>query len=291
MKKYLLSIFVSQFFLAVHSQIIGESWKISYMESASGKYAAQTENLPPFEKENLLVLGVDGEGKFSVMSQSGTSVATATTSIEKVKPVYICMVQDGDAPLDSVNKVADMIHAYFIKHSSAQNPVLFYRKVVDFKNMAYSKVVDIFENNLDFYQKKDISVPINKHEYKPVILYGANGGQSQGMKVAAKRNPNVLLFERSTFMGGEVECDRWITENLVYPHKCRDKGIQGLVVVICTVDTDGGISGVKAIQSSHKLFAKEAVRLVRQMPRWVPAKVNGQEVKSVITIPVQFSLE
>ena len=77
-----------------------------------------------------------------------------------------------------------------------------------------------------------------------------------------------------------VAKDKWIKENMKYPADARKKGIQGMVILDFTVLSDGSIEDitVREESSDNASLRKEAVRLLKSMPKWIPAKYDGHEV-------------
>ena len=67
--------------------------------------------------------------------------------------------------------------------------------------------------------------------------------------------------------------------------------IQGRVIVGFTVNEDGTLSDIKVMKSISPTFDEEAIRVVKSMPKWNPAKQNGKAVKTKYTVPVTFRLE
>ena len=90
------------------------------------------------------------------------------------------------------------------------------------------------------------------------------------------------------FPGGKNAFSHYILHNLKYPVKAEEKGIQGRVVVGFDVETDGSITHVRVVKSAHKLLDAEALRLVKSMPKWIPAKENGVLVVSNYNLPIFF---
>ena len=70
-----------------------------------------------------------------------------------------------------------------------------------------------------------------------------------------------------------------------------EQGIQGRVVTQFVVDKDGSITDVKVVRSLDPMLDKEAVRLVKSMPKWTPGKLNGSPVRVKYILPLSFSLE
>ena len=83
---------------------------------------------------------------------------------------------------------------------------------------------------------------------------------------------------------------KYIMENMKYPEQAMKEGIQGRVAVRFIVEKDGSISDVKPILSVHPLLNKEAVRVVKSMPKWSPGKHNGKPVRVRFNLPVMFKL-
>lgn len=82
----------------------------------------------------------------------------------------------------------------------------------------------------------------------------------------------------------------YMNENLKYPRKSRAKNIQGKAIIQFVVDKNGEIIDVKALNGVSDDIKKEALKLVRQMPRWKPGTQGGRPVKVLFTLPIQFRL-
>ena len=99
-----------------------------------------------------------------------------------------------------------------------------------------------------------------------------------------------IVEENAQFPGGDAAMYKWIANHLQYPEECRDKSIQGRVIVQFVVNKDGSISDIKVLKSPHSLLSKEAIRVVNAMPFWKPAKVKGEVVRSSFRLPINFKL-
>lgn len=101
-------------------------------------------------------------------------------------------------------------------------------------------------------------------------------------------------IERNTdpqFPGGEAVMQQWISENLKYPEKAKAQGISGQVIVQFEVSNKGDIKKVKVVEGVSKDLDKEAVRLVKKMPKWIPATMDGKNVKSTYSLCITFKLD
>ena len=82
-----------------------------------------------------------------------------------------------------------------------------------------------------------------------------------------------------------------IGQNLKYPVIAQENGIQGKVIVRFLVEKDGSISKVEVVRSLDPACDKEAIRLIRLLPKFIPDKQNGVNVAVWYTLPITFKLE
>lgn len=97
--------------------------------------------------------------------------------------------------------------------------------------------------------------------------------------------------EAPQYPGGEEALQKYLTTNMKYPAAARDNGIEGVVNVSFTVNTDGTIGSIKIERMVDPDLEQEAIRLVKSMPAWQPAEKNGSPVASSASVAVDFSLE
>lgn len=93
------------------------------------------------------------------------------------------------------------------------------------------------------------------------------------------------------FLGGEVALMKFIADNLHYPDSAKAKKIQGQVVVKFVVTKTGEIGEVKIVRSKDLDLDKEAVRIVKSLPNFIPGKINGEVVDMWYTLPIKFKLQ
>ena len=93
------------------------------------------------------------------------------------------------------------------------------------------------------------------------------------------------------FPGGMAKLMPFIQENMRYPKIAIKKGIEGRVICQFTVTKDGSIENVFVVRGLHKSLDKEAVRIIKKMPKWKPGEdFNGQVIDCKYTIAVTFKL-
>lgn len=96
---------------------------------------------------------------------------------------------------------------------------------------------------------------------------------------------------KAAFPGGNAELYKWLGKNVEYPKAAREFNIQGTVVVQFVVEKNGSVSQAKIMSSAHETLDEEALRLVSSMPKWSPAKNNGEACRSYFVLPIQFNLQ
>ena len=92
------------------------------------------------------------------------------------------------------------------------------------------------------------------------------------------------------FPGGDAALINFLNANIVYPQQAAQDQVEGKVVVQFTVKKTGKIDNVKVLRSVRKDLDDEAVRVVKMMPDFIPAKQNGEVADMPYTIPVSFKL-
>ena len=100
----------------------------------------------------------------------------------------------------------------------------------------------------------------------------------------------IDYHENAQFPGGDQACFQWLSDNIKYPKDCLKEKVEGRVIVNFVVEKDGSITDVKAMKSPHSSLSKEAERVVKAMPKWKPARFNGEVIRSRFTLPMIFRL-
>lgn len=93
-----------------------------------------------------------------------------------------------------------------------------------------------------------------------------------------------------SFPGGNEAMSEYLRDNLHYPPAASQLGIKGPVWVTFVVEPDGSVSGIKVLRGIGGGCDEEAVRVIREMPKWNPGKQNGKPVRVQFQICISFSL-
>ena len=102
----------------------------------------------------------------------------------------------------------------------------------------------------------------------------------------------VVVETMPEFPGGQQALFKYRSENVKYPVIAQENGIQGRVICQFVVNKDGSIVDVEVVRSGGDAsLDKEAVRVIKSMPKWKPGKQRGKAVRVKYTVPVNFRLQ
>lgn len=94
----------------------------------------------------------------------------------------------------------------------------------------------------------------------------------------------------ASFPGGAAEMQKWINQNVRYPQMAIENNEQGKVYLSFVVEPNGEITNVVIERGVSTDLDREAKRLVREMPKWVPGEANGRKVRARFRMPINFTL-
>lgn len=127
----------------------------------------------------------------------------------------------------------------------------------------------------------------------------ANGEVLKAKEVIVQQEPPKVeenkifdvVEQMPTFPGGDAALMKYLRDNIHYPTVAAENGVQGRVVVGFVVEKDGSITDVNILKGQDPSLDKEAMRVVKSMPKWIPGKQNGSSVRVKFQVPVQFRLQ
>lgn len=100
-----------------------------------------------------------------------------------------------------------------------------------------------------------------------------------------------VVEQMPSFPGGPSALMEWLSNNVKYPVVAQENGVQGRVVVSFVVERDGSITDVNILRGVDPSLDREAMRVVKSMPKWTPGKQNGSAVRVKYQVPVSFRLQ
>lgn len=154
--------------------------------------------------------------------------------------------------------------------------------------MQRGEPVDTIEMNIVLEPDTSISlkdVPI-------VVMYGVQRFKHNAAKAVGNDETVYRSVEQMPqFPGGEAALMKYLKSHINYPPKAAKNNIEGNVIVQFVVKKDGSIGEVKVVHSLEKDLDKEAVRVVKSLPKFTPGRHDGQAVSVWYTLPVSFKLK
>ncbi|MBO4662268.1 MAG: energy transducer TonB [Bacteroidaceae bacterium] len=157
-------------------------------------------------------------------------------------------------------------------------------------------IINIVDNNTDLPEKEVETT----EEINQAIVSTPGTGQVSTAVATGPVGPVVeevdddrifdVVEENAQFPGGDEACMKWLHDHIKYPSICQEQGVQGRVIVAFVVNKDGTIVDVKVLRSPDQHLSDEAVRVVKQMPKWKPARQGNRSVRSRFNLPVMFRL-
>ena len=92
------------------------------------------------------------------------------------------------------------------------------------------------------------------------------------------------------FPGGMEELVMFACMNIEYPEQAQKANIEGKVFARFCVEKDGSVSNIKILRDIGYGCGDAVVKMLKSMPRWKPAKVDGKNVREEFSLPVNFVL-
>ena len=146
--------------------------------------------------------------------------------------------------------------------------------------------VHVIDNN----QESDNEIGIINMDLTDDIEMGEAVAAAPDVEEEVKEDIVYVVVEQvAEFPGGEEALYKYLKDNIVYPNIARQTGIEGKVYIRFVVEKDGSISNVKVMRDIGGGCGEEAMRVVKSMPKWKPAKQQTRTVRSEFNLPVNFS--
>ncbi len=158
-----------------------------------------------------------------------------------------------------------------------------------------AKSIDVkFENH------ERIKIHFFKRLKEPVVSEVEKIKSKSGKDISKKKNDKkvkikeedlnlVITDSEAEFVGGSKEMSKYISTNINYPSQALKKKIQGKVYIKFMVDIDGSISNVE-MERGNEIFKEESIRVIENMPDWIPGEMNGIPCKTWARIPINYKL-
>lgn len=138
---------------------------------------------------------------------------------------------------------------------------------------------------ISYYSEQELTAEVSKLQY--------NTHNNSRVEKEASSEPEKVytaVEQMPQFPGGEGEVMKYISTHIKYPSMAMENNIQGRVVVQFVVTKTGTIGEVKVIRGKDPDLDKEAIRVVKSLPKFIPGKMNGEVVNVWYTLPINFKI-
>jgi protein TonB len=149
--------------------------------------------------------------------------------------------------------------------------------------------IEIVDNNTEV----DMIIDLFSSEPTDELLFNIDELVYHSDNNKYDKEEEILLIaeEMPMFPGGNRALLSYLSGNVKYPLIAQENGIQGKVFIQFVVDEQGSISEVQVLRGVDVALDNEALRVVRQMPKWKPGRQGGKAVKVRYTVPISFKLK
>ncbi len=114
------------------------------------------------------------------------------------------------------------------------------------------------------------------------------GGVDEGFALVIDTTVRKFVDRPAEFPGGQKALIKFIKDHVVYPEECIVLGIRESIRVQFVVEIDGSVTQVRSIYGRNRSLIRESERVVRSLPNWKPAELNGQLVRSYFKLPIRY---
>lgn len=146
--------------------------------------------------------------------------------------------------------------------------------------------IEIVKDDVEVEDKLDINAEVDQTEV--IEEYVAPEVEEEEIQEA---EIFMVVEEMPEFPGGVAKLGDYLAQNIKYPQMARESGVQGKVFITFVVEPDGHVSNVKVVRGIGAGCDEEAVRVIKNMPKWKPGKQRGKAVRVSYNVPVNFKLQ
>jgi TonB family protein len=130
--------------------------------------------------------------------------------------------------------------------------------------------------------RKELNVKMSADamQLSEVVATGYSGSDTESHTIVQFAEPS----------GGRQQFRKYLAERMIYPAEAKEKKIEGRVTVQFSVDEQGNLGDFKVLRSLGYGCDEELIRLIKEGPKWTPAKRGDQPFKNNVRVRLRFSL-
>ncbi len=129
---------------------------------------------------------------------------------------------------------------------------------------------------------------------QPNINNSLNSGNTLAISKPSVADPNQIFTAVEVspgYPGGENAFGQFLMNNIRYPASAKKNKVEGRVFLTFVVETDGALSNIVAVRTPSADLADEAIRVMKDCPKWTPGYQSGKPVRVQYTVPINFTLQ
>ena len=153
------------------------------------------------------------------------------------------------------------------------------------------EVIEILNVVEDDVQTAEIEIDTEDDKDREVVISAPVTSTGTGNYEEEENVVFVVVESMPAFPGGDAALMKYLSDNIKYPVIAQESGIQGRVICQFVVNRDGSIVDVEVVRPVDPSLDKEAIRVIKSMPRWTPGRQRGKAVRVKYTLPVNFRLQ
>lgn len=150
-------------------------------------------------------------------------------------------------------------------------------KLMIFSALKTLSVLFFFCSFYTLAQSEEIAAPVS-----------IANGDTLSIDKDSSRIVRFVSYKEAYFPGGMTEMNKYINDNFQYPTSFIGETPYGRAFIEITVDIDGSIKEAKVLKGVSEELDKELLRIVKNMPKWIPADSKDGKVKSLVRFPINF---
>ena len=153
-------------------------------------------------------------------------------------------------------------------------------ETTEFEIVDDSQTIEREFNISSFQQTSNVSATVGKIEIK-----------EDDEEVQEETVIFTVVEQEAAFPGGIQKLNEYLATSIKYPQQAKETGTRGRVMLTFVVERDGSITDIKVLRDIGSGCGEEAKRVVKEMPKWQPAKQRGKAVRQQFVLPVTFNLQ
>ena len=148
-------------------------------------------------------------------------------------------------------------------------------------------VIEIVEDDIEIEDDFDFDMEADDNTEYNFIM-----DDDDGEEIIEEVTPFYIVEDMPTFQGGDMgEFWKYAMKEIRYPEVAAENGLSGTVYMQFTVSTAGYVVDVKVIKGVHPDLDEEAIRVIKNSPKWEPGKQRGRKVPVIMSLPMKFILQ